>query len=120
MIGVPTMVNGFVMKMILKKLDKDGDGRISKPEFLSLFRLFESMGPQHQQPQNNNQGGWGGNQNQGGWGGNQNQGGFNQGNQGGWTNQPPPNNFNQGGNFGGQQGGFGQNQGPGSGFGYGY
>lgn len=115
------------MKMILKKMDKDNDGRISKPEFLNIFRLFESMGPQNQKP-NNNQGGWGGNQgNQGGWG-NQNQGGFNQGNQGGWSNQQPPNNFNnQGGNwgqqqggFGQQQGGFGQNQGPGSGFGYGY
>ena len=72
-----------------------------------MFRIFETMAPHQQQPQTQNQGGWGGNQanqNQGGWGGNQ--GGQNQG---GW-NQPT----NQG-NWGGQQGGYGQ---QGSGFGY--
>lgn len=31
MVGIPTMVNSFVIKMILKKMDKDGDGKISKP-----------------------------------------------------------------------------------------
>jgi Ca2+-binding EF-hand superfamily protein len=40
MVGIPTMANSFVMKMILKKMDKDGDGKISKPEFLNIFRLF--------------------------------------------------------------------------------
>lgn len=104
MVGVPSMANSFMIKMVLKRMDKDGDGRISKPEFLNMFRIFESMNQGNQQ-----------NQNQGGWGGNQNP---NQ-NQGGWNNQPvsnqapnwnQPNNFgNQGnqGNWGGQQGGFG-------------
>jgi hypothetical protein len=115
MVGAPTMANSFVMKMILKKMDKDGDGKISKPEFLNIFRLFESMAPQQQQPQN--QGGWGGNQNQGGWGGNQ--GGFNQPTSNQPQNWNQPTNFgNQGSNWGGNQGGFNGQQGPGSGFGY--
>lgn len=111
MVGVPTSVNGFVIKMIMKRMDKDGDGRINKPEFLNMFRIFESMAPQQQQPQNQNQ-------NQNGWGGNQ--GGFNQP-----TSNQPNNYGNQGGNWGGQQGGYngqqgGYNgqQGSGSGFGY--
>ena len=44
MVGVPSMANGMVMKMLLKKMDMDRDGRISKPEFMNLFRMFESMG----------------------------------------------------------------------------
>ena len=40
MVGVPTMANQFIVKQLLKRMDKDGDGRISKPEFLNLFRLF--------------------------------------------------------------------------------
>lgn len=112
MVGIPTMANSFMLKMVLKKMDKDGDGRINKPEFLNMFRIFESMNPKSQQPQQN-QGGWGGNQNQGGWGQNPNQGGWNQqpvNQQQNWGQQ------NQGG-WGGQ-GGFGGQQGPGSGFGY--
>ena len=116
MVGIPSMANSFIMKMILKKMDKDGDGKISKPEFLNMFRIFETMAPKQQQYPN--QGGFGGNQNQsqGEWGGNQ--GGFNQPN-----NQPQnwnqPNNMgNQGGNWGGNQGGSNGQQGPGSGFGY--
>lgn len=55
------MANSFIMKMILKKMDKDGDGKISKPEFLNMFRIFETMAPKQQQSPN--QGGFGGNQN---------------------------------------------------------
>jgi len=40
MVNVPSMANQFVIKQLLKRMDKDGDGRISKPEFLNLFRLF--------------------------------------------------------------------------------
>jgi hypothetical protein len=61
MVGIPSMANSFIMKMILKKMDKDGDGKISKPEFLNMFRIFETMAPKQQQSPN--QGGFGGNQN---------------------------------------------------------
>ena len=40
MVGIPTMANSFMLKMVLKKMDKDGDGRINKPEFLNMFRIF--------------------------------------------------------------------------------
>lgn len=93
------------MKQLLKRMDKDGDGKISKPEFLNLFRLFQSM---HSQQQPQSQGGWG-QQQQGGWG---NQPANNQP-----QNWNQPNSFQNQGNWGGQQGGFG-NQGPGSGYGY--
>lgn len=90
-------------------MDKDRDGKISKPEFLNIFRMFQSMGGSLQGQQSQNQGGWGGQQQQGGW--------SNQP----VSNQPPnwnqPSNYGNQGNWGGQQGGFG-NQGSGSGFGY--
>ncbi len=40
MVGVPQMANSFIMKQVLKKMDRDRDGRISKPEFLAMFRTF--------------------------------------------------------------------------------
>lgn len=40
MIGVPEMATSFILGQLLKRMDKDGDGRINKQEFLNLFRLF--------------------------------------------------------------------------------
>ncbi len=31
MVNIPTAANGFIMKMLMKKMDRDHDGKISKP-----------------------------------------------------------------------------------------
>lgn len=114
MTGSSSSINSLVAKQILKRMDKDGDGQISKPEFLNMFRMFESnsggllnKGMNQQQQSFGNQGMNGFNQQPYG---NQGMGGFNQqpyGNQGGQGG------YNQGGyNQGGyNQGGYNQGYG---------
>lgn len=87
----------------MRSIDKNNDGRASKPELFNCFKML--MGGQG--GYGGQQGGYGGQQ--GGYGGQGQQGGYG-GQQGGYGGQQGGYGGQQGG-YGGQQGGYGGQQG---------